>query len=393
MALETGTTIDELVATNPTVSDPAGQGDDHLRLIKTVLKATFPQLGGIFGQVRTLSTSQTISSVYNTSLVYCNGTATLTLPPSASITAGWSVDLITGASGVATIAVQGAQSINGAASLAVPANSLAKIAYAGSNVWYGAVGPNGGADASYNNVQVNGTLSVSGVSTLIGLVNAKAGISVSGSVVMTGGLTVGGAATISGAATLLGSLSVAGDVVGSVTFSGTAVMKSLLAVDSGQIRFPAAQNASANANTLDDYEEGTFTPVWTYATPGNLSITYASRYGWYTKVGNVVHFHLSIASSAFTKSTAVGELRLTGLPFTCATGPGPYNALAVAISQNITGATDYQIGFAVLPGTAYCVGYFFNAVAIVAPAAIEQANSATSNNVIIGVSGNYTTNT
>ena len=41
MALETGTTIGALVSTNPVATDPVGQADDHLRLIKTVLKTTF----------------------------------------------------------------------------------------------------------------------------------------------------------------------------------------------------------------------------------------------------------------------------------------------------------------------------------------------------------------
>lgn len=44
--LETGTYIDDLVTTNPTSSDSATQGDDHLRLIKSVLKATFPNIDG-----------------------------------------------------------------------------------------------------------------------------------------------------------------------------------------------------------------------------------------------------------------------------------------------------------------------------------------------------------
>ena len=42
MALETGSHIDDLVATNPTSSDPLHQIDEHLRLIKAVIKATFP---------------------------------------------------------------------------------------------------------------------------------------------------------------------------------------------------------------------------------------------------------------------------------------------------------------------------------------------------------------
>lgn len=46
MALETGTYISDLVASNPTSSDPKSQGDDHLRLIKETVKNTFPQLTG-----------------------------------------------------------------------------------------------------------------------------------------------------------------------------------------------------------------------------------------------------------------------------------------------------------------------------------------------------------
>ena len=46
MALESATYISELVDTNPTVSDPVGQGDDHLKMIKTVLKTQFSGLAG-----------------------------------------------------------------------------------------------------------------------------------------------------------------------------------------------------------------------------------------------------------------------------------------------------------------------------------------------------------
>jgi hypothetical protein len=46
MALETGTYISDLVSTNPTGSDAQSAGDDHLRLIKSTVKATFPNLSG-----------------------------------------------------------------------------------------------------------------------------------------------------------------------------------------------------------------------------------------------------------------------------------------------------------------------------------------------------------
>jgi len=47
MGLETGTYVADLVTTNPTSGDLRSAGDDHLRLIKSVLKATFPGADGV----------------------------------------------------------------------------------------------------------------------------------------------------------------------------------------------------------------------------------------------------------------------------------------------------------------------------------------------------------
>lgn len=85
---------------------------------------------------------------------------------------------------------------------------------------------------------------------------------------------------------------------------------------SGQIVFPATQNPSANANTLDDYEEGTWTPVLTFATPGDLSVAYSFRGGFYTKLGRLVCASFAITTSTFTHTTASGSMLITGLPFT-----------------------------------------------------------------------------
>ena len=57
MALETGTYIDSLVATNPTATDALAQADDHLRLIKATLKATFPSITGAVTLTTPRSTS------------------------------------------------------------------------------------------------------------------------------------------------------------------------------------------------------------------------------------------------------------------------------------------------------------------------------------------------
>jgi hypothetical protein len=53
MALETGTVVNDLTTTNPTSSDPKSQGDDHLRLLKTVLKNSF---AGFTGTILLLGT-------------------------------------------------------------------------------------------------------------------------------------------------------------------------------------------------------------------------------------------------------------------------------------------------------------------------------------------------
>ena len=46
MALESGTFIDSLNANNPAITDQIDQGDDHIRLIKSTIKSTFPSVTG-----------------------------------------------------------------------------------------------------------------------------------------------------------------------------------------------------------------------------------------------------------------------------------------------------------------------------------------------------------
>ena len=76
--------------------------------------------------------------------------------------------------------------------------------------------------------------------------------------------------------------------------------------------------ASSVSEILDDYEEGTFTPSLTFATPGTSSFSYTVQSGWYTKIGRMAHYRLELRLSAFSKGTASGDLRISGLPFTTA---------------------------------------------------------------------------
>jgi hypothetical protein len=99
----------------------------------------------------------------------------------------------------------------------------------------------------------------------------------------------------------------------------------------GGIQFPATQVAIADANNLDDYEEGTFTPTATFTTPGTVST--ASAVGVYTKIGNLVSvvFRISI-----TKGTGSGNIILGGLPFT-STSTSPYQASCAISTDELIG--------------------------------------------------------
>jgi hypothetical protein len=55
--LEAATYISDLVSTNPAVADATNQGDDHIRLIKAAIKATFPNITGRLPRPRPSSTA------------------------------------------------------------------------------------------------------------------------------------------------------------------------------------------------------------------------------------------------------------------------------------------------------------------------------------------------
>ncbi len=78
----------------------------------------------------------------------------------------------------------------------------------------------------------------------------------------------------------------------------------------GQIQFPATQVASSNANTLDDYEEGSWTCTMVGSGGGSVSL----GTGYYVKVGQVVYCYFD----AFSVSTSglSGNISFQGLPFT-----------------------------------------------------------------------------
>jgi hypothetical protein len=113
------------------------------------------------------------------------------------------------------------------------------------------------------------------------------------------------------------------------------------------ITFPATQSASSDANTLDDYEEGTWTP--SLGVNGfNNSATLSSASGRYTKVGRLVTVQCAINMSGFCRPT--GYVQIDGLPFTAA-------AVFVGTFGGSNAGSGIQGGSVVIYGTNNMVWY------------------------------------
>lgn len=81
--------------------------------------------------------------------------------------------------------------------------------------------------------------------------------------------------------------------------------------DTGGITFPATQVASSNANTLDDYEEGTWTPT---QGAGLTVVGTFSSSGSYTKVGRLVTVEFTVTGST-SLAILSDQLLTANLPF------------------------------------------------------------------------------
>lgn len=131
------------------------------------------------------------------------------------------------------------------------------------------------------------------------------------------------------------------------TAGGTATPVQILAVNKAKtlslenatpqsgtgITFPATQSASSDANTLDDYEEGSWTPTLSRS---GLSITQDNQVGWYTKVGQNVTVGFAVRVTAIA-SQGSGQLALGPLPFVSSGGYGQCGAMGYNNVLNTAG--------------------------------------------------------
>ena len=106
------------------------------------------------------------------------------------------------------------------------------------------------------------------------------------------------------------------------------------------ITFPATQSASSDANTLDDYEEGTWTP--TDASGAGLNFT--SPAGVYTKIGRQVTL---IARLIWPTNASTANAEIGGLPFGMAVGFPGFVTQYCSYTLGINGRLSTSVSFIV----------------------------------------------
>jgi hypothetical protein len=106
MGLETGTYIDSLNSSNPTAGDAVSEGDDHLRLIKSTVKATFPNLSGAVTSTQAELNLLDGVTANTTELNYVDITTLGTVQASKAVTADANKDV----TGIRNLTITGALS-------------------------------------------------------------------------------------------------------------------------------------------------------------------------------------------------------------------------------------------------------------------------------------------
>lgn len=140
---------------------------------------------------------------------------------------------------------------------------------------------------------------------------------------------------------------------GRVTQAGSYVLKGgTITNEAGVgIIFPATQVASANANSLDDYEEGTWTPIISDGT--NNATAGANNGGSYTKIGNLVTVIAYVKTSSLGSVT--GGIRITGLPFTSvnSVSGGGYASVSSGLGSDFAITAGQVVGVNSVPNATY----------------------------------------
>ena len=115
---------------------------------------------------------------------------------------------------------------------------------------------------------------------------------------------------------------------GTVNTTGNIIIASGKGIDFSSQTATSATGASATSEILDHYEEGTWTPTLTTSNGGSYSASYV--YGYYTRIGRIVHAHFAFNSYGNQSTDLLGSGSTSdnvtggGLPFPTAPGGQEY---------------------------------------------------------------------
>ena len=313
MAIETFEFIDDLNAANPTATDNVSEGDDHLRGLKTTLKNTFPNVTGAINATETELNILDGVTATTAELNYVDGVTS-----NIQTQLGTKLPL---AGGTMTGTIAGFTSTgidDNATSTAITIDASERV------------GINSNSPATFLEVKA-GSNSVTDYP--ITVLNSAESVT-----------TGYGAYGIDQSASSQYTIDVHDDLV---IKSNTG--ENLRVLENGGLTF---NGDTAAANALDDYEEGTFTPVWQ---AGSSDASYTHQVGTYTKIGNKVHVQGRLLTSSL--GTMAGSLKITGLPFTQNGTSQNYGAGSIGWAGGLAITAGSSVTIQGEPGSNNCYPY------------------------------------
>ena len=120
-----------------------------------------------------------------------------------------------------------------------------------------------------------------------------------------------------------------------VTFSGAINTN-------GNIVFPGSANPSVDANTLDEYREGDFSPTLVPATIGGTPISLSTTAGKFIKIGRLVRVSIRMVISSLGVGNS-GSLKIGSLPFTINNSGNVINEYSSILTTNTTSMTNPHV--------------------------------------------------
>ena len=121
-------------------------------------------------------------------------------------------------------------------------------------------------------------------------------------------------------------------------------------IDSDGLKFGSD---TAATNALDDYEEGTWTPIITGSAGSAGTAAYSNQTGTYTKIGDTVTFSFNVVVT--NKGSWTSYTRITGFPFTAKSGSGTFAFAIHSFPDDVIGSN--MVAGAVYPGTTLSFAY------------------------------------